>query len=314
MDTETRTKAKDAVCRILESASFDVADLEPPLDLSAMKREECVLVLCSDNPSEIEEFDKRTYHLKVGEKEVICKKLLFTLNENVKMRNSIVWGVQELIKYSGEATLANILNRQLSLMLEIVPMHEPESGIIKPLELVGPEIFHLPLKIDAKRAVQIASIEGLPHCRYIPHWRYHVVCKGERTYKGKVVTFDTEKSGVLNAINGQTIDLNPNQLEKSGVIPDSEVVQPKISKDEALNRIISAIIEEQSKHIRIKQEKGDAIFYEEKTFKPEESDIKTDVTLMYIPIWEVKGKKIIEVNGFTGEILTTPMDEGVEIL
>jgi hypothetical protein len=81
-----------------------------------------------------------------------------------------------------------------------------------------------------------------------------------------------------------------------------------------LNRVNSTIIEEQTKHIRIKQEKGDAIFYEERVFKPEEGDMKTEITLMYIPIWEIKGKKIVEVNGFTGEILTTPMDEGVEIL
>jgi hypothetical protein len=35
---------------------------------------------------------------------------------------------------------------------------------------------------------------------------------------------------------------------------------------------------------------------------------------MYVPVWQVRGKKIVEINAFTGEILSQPMDEGVEIL
>jgi hypothetical protein len=138
-----------------------------------------------------------------------------------------MWSIQELIRFSGEATLAIVLNRELSIQFEIPLMQGVESSIPKATELVGPEILHVPLKIDAKRAVQIAGIEGVPRCRYIPHWKYHTICKGTRSYKGKVVTFDTEKNGVLNAINGQPSDLPIDQLEKSGVLLNSEVLQPK---------------------------------------------------------------------------------------
>jgi hypothetical protein len=60
--------------------------------------------------------------------------------------------------------------------------------------------------------------------------------------------------------------------------------------------------------------KGDAIFYEEKVIKPDRKNIQLDIMQVYVPVWQVKGKKIVEVNAFTGEILSEPMDEGVEIL
>jgi len=48
--------------------------------------------------------------------------------------------------------------------------------------------------------------------------------------------------------------------------------------------------------------------------KPERQNIQLEVTSVYVPVWQVRGKKIIEVNATTGEILAVPMDEGVEIL
>jgi len=58
---------------------------------------------------------------------------------------------------------------------------------------------------------------------------------------------------------------------------------------------------------------GDAISYEEKVLKPDRGGININVRQVYIPIWQVRGKKIVEVNAFSGEVLSSPMDEGVEI-
>jgi hypothetical protein len=38
------------------------------------------------------------------------------------------------------------------------------------------------------------------------------------------------------------------------------------------------------------------------------------MTQVYVPVWQIRGKKIVEVNATNGEILSVPMDEGVEIL
>ena len=60
--------------------------------------------------------------------------------------------------------------------------------------------------------------------------------------------------------------------------------------------------------------KGDAIFYEEKVIRPEKKNIQLDIAQVFVPVWQIKGKKIVEVNATTGDILAVPMDEGVEIL
>jgi len=39
-----------------------------------------------------------------------------------------------------------------------------------------------------------------------------------------------------------------------------------------------------------------------------------DLQMVYIPVWQFKGKKIAELNAFTGEVLQEPMDTGAEIL
>lgn len=310
MDSEMRTRVKDAIRRIFSFAAYDVDDLESPLDLSAMKGDDCVVIMVTDEPREEGELDARTFKLRVGERDITCKKLLFTMNENLKPRTCTRWGPTDLAARAGEAVLAEVLNRQLQLTLEVAsPIADAGSQ-----ELVGPEILHLPLKIDAKRAVHIAGIEGTPHCRYIPHWQYHSVCKGEHTYKGQRVVFSGEKKGVLNAINGQFGESPEGTFEKSGILADGERVSPKITKEDALQRIMNVVVEEQTKKVRIRQEKGDAIFYEEKLFKPEGDEVRVDLSLVYVPVWEVKGKKIVEVNAYSGEVLTEPMDEGCEIL
>jgi hypothetical protein len=74
------------------------------------------------------------------------------------------------------------------------------------------------------------------------------------------------------------------------------------------------LIDQLTRTVRIKQVKGDAIFYEEKVIRPDRKNIQLDIRQMYVPVWQVRGKKIVEINAFTGEILSQPMDEGVEIL
>jgi hypothetical protein len=304
-----RSRARDALSHIFTSASFEVEELESPLDLSATRGNECVVILISDQPSEVQEFDQRNYRLQMGEREITCKKLLFTTSTSISHRSCIRWGMEEMGAFAGKAAIAGVLGTTLDLSLEA----QPSAGSAPP-ELVGPEILHLPLKVDRQRAVQIAGIDGVPHSRYIPYWQYHAVCKGEREYKGKSVTFNGEMNGILNAINGQSADLSDAPLEKSGILPDAELAQPKIGKDEARQRIQQALMEGQTKKVRIRVEKGDAIYYEEKTFRPEEQEVKVELTSIYVPIWAVKGKRIVEVNAYTGEVLIEPMDEGVEIL
>lgn len=311
MDPDTRSRAKEVLRTIFETAAYQVDDLEAPLDLSATQSEDCIVILASDNPPEIEEFDTRNFRVRVGEKEITCKKLLFTTRDDQKTHKSIRWGPHELAIWSGEAALARVMRKFFSVPLAAIPA---EPAVQTSEELVGPEILHFPVKINAQRAVQIAGIEGTPVCRYLPHWQYHVAVSGERSYKGKSVQFSGEKKGMLNAINGLEVEAPEVTPETSGIFPNSELVHAKIDKEQAKQRITSEMVEAQTKKVRLRQEKGDAIYYEEKVFHPEGNEIKVDLNLIYVPVWSVKGKKIIEINGYTGEVLTMPMDEGCEIL
>lgn len=48
--------------------------------------------------------------------------------------------------------------------------------------------------------------------------------------------------------------------------------------------------------------------------KPDKRNIDIELDEVYVPVWQIRGKKIVEINAYTGEILSVPMDEGVEIL
>jgi hypothetical protein len=310
MDPDTRSRAKDVLRTIFETAAYQVDELELPLDLSATQGETCVVILASDNGPEIDDFDNRHFRVRIGEKDVTCQKLLFSSREDLKTLQCIRWGPRDLATWAGEAAIARVMRKFFSLPLAEMarPPAEPAQ------ELVGPEILHFPVKITGQRAVQIAGIEGTPLCRYLPHWQYHVAVSGERSYKGKSIQFSGEKRGLLNAINGLEVDAPDVIPETSGIFPGSELVQAKIDKEQARQRITNEMVEAQTKKIRLRQDKGDAIYYEEKVFHPEGNEIQVDLNLIYVPVWSVKGKKIIEVNGYNGEVLTVPMDEGCEIL
>ena len=108
-----REKAKNAMRLILEAARFEVEEVDDPLDLSAVRDGVCLLVLCSNDRDLISQFDKTNYSLMIDDHEMNCKKLLFTLEKDTATENCIQWGIDEFVRYTGEAVLADILGREL---------------------------------------------------------------------------------------------------------------------------------------------------------------------------------------------------------
>jgi hypothetical protein len=316
MEGKLRENAVNAVKSILESAGFEASDVEAPVDFSAIRDSEVLLVLCSNTPEEIGKFDRTLFNLKVGDEELECKKLLFTLEESVQTENSIVWGVKEFVRYAGEAALARMLDRTLSLSFAatsetVLPSVIQDSGAET---RSGITIPHLPIKVNKQAAEQIAGIKGSASLRFMPHWVYHYQSSGEQVYKDHRVAFDAEGSFAINAINGLRISADGWTASEKEIPAGSEVIKPHLSKEDSSEKVYCELIAQLTKTVRIKQVKGDAIFYEEKMIKPDRRNIQLDVDQVYVPIWQVKGKKIVEINAFTGEILSEPMDEGVEIL
>jgi hypothetical protein len=319
MEHDMREKAKNAMRLILEAARFEVEEVDEPLDLSAVRDGTCLLVLCSNDSDLITQFDKTNYSLMVDDHEMTCKKLLFTLEKDTVTENCIQWGIDEFVRYTGEAVLADIVSRELSLDLTptkgkkaaaaaaaqaAAPVEEESSGIT---------LLHFPVKLTEQAAIRTAGIQGTAKLRFIPYYLFHYVSSGEQVYKDRRIPFDAEGWGAINAINGIKLDLDGKLAVETEIPASAEVSDSHIAKEEAAERMVNELIERLTQKVRIKQEKGDAIFYEEKTLKPDRKNINVETKQVYVPVWQIRGKKIVEVNAFTGELLSEPMDEGVEV-
>jgi len=320
MEHDMREKAKNAMRLVLEAARFEVEEVDEPLDLSAIRDSTSLLVLCSNDTELIGQFDKTNYSLMVDNKEMNCKKLLFTLEKNIITENCIQWGIDEFVRYSGEAVLADIVSRELTLDLSPgkggkAAAAAPAGAAAAPAEAdhSGITIPHYPVKITEQVAIRTGGVQGTAKLRFIPYFLFHYVSSGEQVYKDRRIPFDADGWGAINAINGIKIDLDGKLIEETEIPAGSEVANPHIRKEEATERIVTDLIERLTQKVRIKQAKGDAIFYEEKTLKPDRKNITVDAKQVYVPVWQIRGKKIVEVNAFTGELLSEPMDEGVEV-
>ncbi len=316
MEQEMRERAKSAMKVILEAGGFEVDEGDDPIDLMAVRGEECYLVLCSNDSDLVLQFDHTNYNLLVGDKEQVgCKKLLFTVDASITAEKSTVWHVKEFIRYAGEAALADILDRPLKLSLEPQYGETPADAEPEPvISASGTSIPHFPVRFTKEKAERISGITGAGTLKFMPYWVYHFRSSGEQVYKEHRVPFDSEGWGAINAINGIKLDIDTKAIEESAVPADAEIESAHMTKDEASERIFSELVESLTQRVRIKQVTGDAISYEEKVLKPEKKNITIDLRQVHVPVWQIRGRKIIEVNAFTGEMLSEPMDEGVEIL
>jgi len=315
MEHDMREKAKNAMRLILEAARFEVEEVDDPLDLSAIHDSTCILVLCSNDRNMIAQFDKTNYSLMIDDHEMTCKKLLFTLDKSITTENCIQWGVEEFVRYTGEAVLADIVGRELALDLTASQAKAAAAAAAEAAkdEPSGITLLHFPVKISEQAAIRTGGVQGQAKLRFMPYFLFHFTSTGEQVYKDRRIPFDADGWGAINAINGIKIDLDGKQAEEKEIPGGAEVCDPHIRKEEATERIVSELIDRLTQKVRIKQEKGDAIFYEEKVLKPDRKNITVETRQVYIPVWQIRGKKIVEVNAFTGELLSEPMDEGVEV-
>ena len=318
MEPDMREKAKNAMRLILEAARFDVEEVDDPLDLSAVREGVCLLVLCSNEKDMISQFDKTNYSLMIDDHEMTCKKLLFSIDKDISTENCIQWGVDEFVRYTGEAVLADILNRELALDLTPSKGRRPQVAAPASPAAAAPEpsgisIPHFPIKLTEQAAIRAAGVQGTAKLRFMPYYLFHYTSTGRAGIQGPPHPVRCRRLECINAINGIKIDLDGKQIEDTDIPGGAEVCNPHIKKDEATERMVNELIDRLTQKVRIKQEKGDAIFYEEKILKPDRKNITVDTQQVYIPVWQIRGKKIVEVNAFTGELLSEPMDEGVEV-
>jgi hypothetical protein len=306
-----RGRAIEAVRHILESAGYEVGEVEGEIDLSAVTGEECIVVLCSDDGKAIANFETTRYSADFDTGRRKCAKILVTTVPGASPGQCTRWGIDDVARLFGEAVGAAIRGEAFTFALETAPA---EAAAPAREEAAGPHLPHLPIAVDKRRALRIAGIDGPIALRFLPHWHYHWTSTGEKIFKDRVISFDAEESGCTSAINGLKSDIDTGELVTAAIPADAVVLDATINEEEARERIIEEITDKMTKGVRVKREEGDTISTEDKILKPDRKDITVDLTLFFVPVWQVKGKRIVEVNAVNGEILSEPMDDGVELI
>ncbi|WP_421909835.1 hypothetical protein [Methanolacinia petrolearia] len=315
-------RAVEIVRNILESASYDVEEGDGLIDLSAYYDDECVVVLCSDDSGKIDEFNKKNFTFRVDDEKVACRKLLFTMNSHARADNCIVWGHQDLSKFSGQAAVAYILDQSLALELKKEERFNggPDQVTSRPtLDDYGPELPLIPSSITEERARQIAGINGEIRRIYIPHYLYQFTGSGEKQFKSHVIDFNAKESGLVNAITGTVASLeipDPSAIEiKNRSVPvGSKILKPEKDKKAMEYEIIQSMKEKLTRNVRVSKTEGDTISYEDIEVSPGEENLDIKMELVYLPVIQIRGSKVIEIETFSGNILKEPVDDGVELL
>ncbi|HJJ99373.1 MAG TPA: hypothetical protein O0X23_04120 [Methanocorpusculum sp.] len=299
-----RANAVIEIRRVLETAGYDTEEEQGLFNLSAIRGRKCLIVLCSDDLNLLQRFDMTPYTIMLEDTKVRCDKLIFTDNAYFRPKEADIWSRELLESYIAAAAMARIYSEPFDL--------EKPAAVSVPVATVGDQL--LPIRITDRDAVRIVHQEGSTVLRMIPYWYYWYTSRGEASYKGQSVSFDGEGSGWVNAINGLEAEFGDASPVLGSIPADADVLSPVSTKAEVEERVRADLMQKLTKHVRIKTTSGDAIFAEEEELHPSPDNIEVTVEKVYVPVWQVRGKKdIIEINAYTGEELSLPSDEGCEV-
>ncbi|MDY6966313.1 MAG: hypothetical protein SVM80_10170 [Halobacteriota archaeon] len=205
--------------------------------------------------------------------------------------------------------------------LPFVPVEPVEP--VKPVEPVEIKLSTLPIKVDRSDALAISKREirnpEISKLRFIPIWKYEYSLDIKKRYRSKDIDMSGDGLGEINALTGLTTNICSiaEELCDRVTIKDGKYVveKPVISKEEAESMAMEDIVSKYSQAIKFSDIEGQAIVYEDKTFRPEPDDITLNSELIYLPIWEIKGPNgFFEVNAVNGEEIDYPLDDDAEFV
>ncbi|MDD3041685.1 MAG: hypothetical protein PHW56_01860 [Methanosarcinaceae archaeon] len=175
--------------------------------------------------------------------------------------------------------------------------------------------------VSKQQAINLAKSHlGNPRdavLKFVPFWKYEYSVEVEKRIKSKVLSIVGDGEGCFNALNKRKEEMKFEEMKNPTRVPPVvyEVKRPMVDKNEARRHLMELIIEENTREMRFNNTKGQAIIYEQRCIKPRPEDIELQIELVYVPIWEVKGKRnSLEINACTSQILEEPMDEDAEFL
>ena len=153
--------------------------------------------------------------------------------------------------------------------------------------------------------------------KFVPFWKYSYNVEAEKRFRSKVMSITGEGEGYLNALNKSKENIEIEGFGTPTRIPavQYEVKRPNVDKKQAEKILLDIIIQENTREMRFNNLEGQAIIYEQKSISPKANEIELDMDLVYIPVWEVKGKRnSLEINAYNARVLEEPIDEDAEFL
>jgi len=153
--------------------------------------------------------------------------------------------------------------------------------------------------------------------KFVPFWKYSYSVEAEKKFRSKVMSISGEGEGFLNALNKSKENMDIEGLATPTRIPavEYEVKRPNVDKKLAEKVLLDLIIKENTREMRFNNLEGQAIIYEQKSISPKADEIELDMELVYIPVWEVKGRRnSLEVNAYNASVLEEPIDEDAEFV
>ena len=153
--------------------------------------------------------------------------------------------------------------------------------------------------------------------KFVPFWKYRYNVEAEKRFRSKVLSIVGEGEGFLNALNKSREEMEIEGLGTPTRIPavQYELKRPNVDKKQAEKILLDLIIEENTREMRFNNTEGQAIIYEHRSISPRPDEIELDMELVYIPFWEVKGKRnSLEINAYNAKVLEEPIDEDAEFV
>ncbi len=197
---------------------------------------------------------------------------------------------------------------------EQVEISETESFEMLNIQSVEPRISKNQALIIAKPYITNPRDAIL---KFVPFWKYRYSVEAEKRYRSKVMSIAGKGKGFLNALNKSKEEMQVEGLGTPTRIPavQYELKRPNVDRKQAEKILLSLIIEENTREIRFNNTEGQAVIYEHRSISPRSEEIQLDMELVYIPVWEVKGKRnSLEINAYNAKVLEEPVDEDAEFL
>ncbi|HJJ46948.1 MAG TPA: hypothetical protein O0X32_01635, partial [Methanocorpusculum sp.] len=225
-----REQVLSEISLILRTAGYDCEAEDSIFNLSGVKGNQCLIVLCSEDLNLLQKFDMTSYTIMLRGTKILCDKLIFTDNSYFKPKESTLWTKDILLQNIAAAAAARIYD--LPYSFERGSPMEHSTSVTPDLLPLGYNLM-LPVRISDKDALRVSHQIGSVTLRMIPYWRYHYTSNGDATYKGKTVNFDDEGYGWINAINGLDGEFEKNVMPISSEMPaDAKIINAIITKEE----------------------------------------------------------------------------------